>query len=90
MKYRKYKKQVRKNIVTQINKLRPNSDEIVTICYPYGEVNLKALQDFYSYVCKIFKHNKILMIPESMSIDACTKEEIQYVIDMLQSAINNK
>lgn len=90
MKYRKYKKSLRKNIVKEINKLSPKSDEIIAMYYPYGEIPYKQVYDEYKYINNIFKNNKVVALPDVTKVISCTDDDIKNVINSLQQVLESR
>lgn len=90
MKYRKYKKKLRKNIVLKINKLSPKPNEIVALYYPYGEVPYDQLYKEFKYISHIFKNNKVIALPDVTKIAVRDDEEIINVINALQKVLETR
>lgn len=88
MKYRKRKKQLRKIVIAEVSKINPKYDDIIILYYPYGEVPYDQLAREYKYISKIFKDNKLIAIPNTTSLETCSKDNLNNIIKYLEETIN--
>lgn len=73
------------DIVLKVIDLHPT--EALVINYSSNKLSLKEVVNTFDMVKELFPNNKVVCLPDSMSIESCSKDVLENYISMLSEII---
>jgi len=86
---RKYKKKLQKDMFSKVEILNPSEEDVILLTYPIYKVPQRELYSMFKFVDKSFKKNKILALPDAVTLKKCRKEDLEKMIAELKETIEN-
>lgn len=72
----------RKNI--QIENIHPGPEDVIVFKYSLNDYCFDEVMNIFNTINEAFSNNKVVGIPDNVTLQTCTKEEIQDIILYLQ------
>lgn len=89
MKVRKYKKKLRKDMFNKVESIHPNKNDVILLTYPIYQVPQRELYSMFKFVCRSFKNNKVLALPDTTTLTTCRKEDLESMIKQIKEVIDD-
>lgn len=70
-----------------INKINPHPTEAITLLYDMNSINCSQVYDMVQYLQKIFPNNKVVAIPNTASLESCSKDVLENIVSMIAEII---
>ena len=74
--------------IIKIDKINPHPTEAIVLYYNNKEMCLGDVYAIYELVQDRFPENKVIALPDQMSIDSCSKDVLENIISMLSEIID--
>lgn len=77
------------NVITRIGKLEPHPTEAIVIGFNFDNIGCEELQDVFNHIQSKFPNNKVIAIPDHISLESCSKDVLENIISMISVIIDN-
>lgn len=77
------------NVITRIEKLEPRPTEVIVIGFNFGNICCEELQHMFNHIQSKFPNNKVIAIPDHISLQSCSKDVLENIISMISVVIDN-
>lgn len=74
-------------LITRIEKLEPHQTEAITLFYSKENSTQKQIYDITNFLRKKFPDNKIIPLPNTTSLESCSKDVLENIISMIAEII---
>ncbi len=72
-------------IIIDIQKLKPHPTEVITLFY---EINsFSEIKNIFDYVKNYFPENKVIVLPNKVGLESCSKDVLENIISMISEII---
>ena len=76
------------NIVTRIEKLKPQPTEAIILCFNFNDTNVRTMNEVFDYVKSKFPNNVVVAIPDYVSLESCSKDVLENIISAISVIID--
>ena len=76
------------NIITRIGKLKPHPTEAIVIGFNFNDTNVDEMNDIFNHIKSQFPNNKVIAIPDYISLQSCSKDVLENIISMISKIID--
>ena len=70
-----------------LEKMKPEPNEILIMKYNLDKIDIEEAKGVYDYITDIFSHNKIIVIPDDITLTRFDKEELIDIYDHISNLI---
>lgn len=74
-------------LITRVEKLEPHPTEAITLFYSKENSTIKQVYDIANFLRKNFPDNKVIVLPNNMSLESCSKDILENIISMIAEII---
>ena len=75
------------DIITKIEKLDPHPTEAIVIGFNFDNITLDNLKCLFNIIKSKFPDNKVVAIPDHISLQSCSKDVLENIISMIAEII---
>jgi len=75
-------------IISDIQKLNPHQTEAITLFYNMENTTIEETKNIFNYVKNNFPDNKVIALPNKVSLESCSKDVIENIISMISEIID--
>ena len=76
------------NIVTRIEKLKPHPTEAIVLGFNFNDTNVCPMNEVFNYVKSKFPNNAVVVIPDFVSLESCSKDVLENIISAISEIID--
>ena len=73
--------------ITLINKIKSHPTEAITLFYNMENMTCEQVFDNVEYLKNVFPDNKVIAIPDTASLNSCSKDVLENIISMIAEII---
>ena len=74
-------------IISDIQKLSPHPTEAITLFYNTENTSYEQVKNIFNSIKNNFPGNKVIAIPDRMSLESCSKDVLENIISMISEII---
>lgn len=74
-------------LITRVEKVNPHPTEAITLCYDMEKLPLDQLSKILEMLRGKFPDNKVIALPDSTSLESCSKDVLENIISMITKII---
>lgn len=78
------------NVVKTVEKLEPHPTEAIVLRFDCNKVALDDVRKVFENVKSEFPNNKVLVVPDYLSLQSCSKDVLENIISMISEIIDRK
>ena len=71
----------------KIEMLNPHPTEVITLFYNLNKIPAKQIAIATNYIQEKFPDNKVVVLPDVMSLESCSKDVLENIISMISEVI---
>ena len=76
-------------LIKRIEKLKPHPTEAITLFYNFDDINAETVCNIVKYLSDKFSTNKVIALPDKVSLESCSKDVLENIISMIQKLLNS-
>lgn len=76
-----------KDWITKIETLEPHPTEAIVVGFNFDNINVEDMHHLFKNVQDAFPNNKIVAIPDHISLQSCSKDVLENIISMIAEII---
>lgn len=77
-------------VINSIIKIRPQKGDFIVVSYNRQELDVENVSKIHKIICDSFNDNRVIGVPDEVSIKCCDEHVLQRYIDMIQKAIEDR
>ena len=74
-------------LITRIEKVNPHPTEVITLFYDMKNSTMEKVSDMVGFLRKKFPNNKVIALPDNISLESCSKDVLENIISMIAEII---
>ena len=74
-------------LITRIEKLKPQTTEAITLFYNLDDVDAESIRNIVEKKKKKFTTNTVVALPDKASLESCSKDVLENIISMIAEII---
>lgn len=75
-------------LITRIEKLKPHQTEAITLFYNFDTIDIATLANIVDLLKEKFPDNKLIALPDKVSLESCSKDVLENIISMIAEIID--
>lgn len=75
-------------IISDIQKLSPHPTEVITLFYNTENTSCEQVKNIFNSIKNNFPKNKVIAIPDRVSLESCSKDVLENIISMISEIID--
>ena len=74
-------------LIKRIEKLKPHPTEAITLFYNFDDIDAETVCNIVKYLSDKFSTNKVIALPDKVSLESCSKDVLENIISMIAEII---
>lgn len=70
-------------LITRVEKISPHPTEIITLFYDMRKLHLNQASNILEMLRNEFPNNKVIALPDTTSLESCSKDVLENIISMI-------
>ena len=74
-------------LIKRIEKLKPHPTEAITLFYNFDDIDAETVCNIVKYLSDKFNENTVIALPDKVSLESCSKDVLENIINMIAEII---